>query len=85
MECEYTCYQKLLQLPGLETPKRQTTSADIFSSERAAARLQLISDLCDFTTPASALSWIDFDDGIVGLAGTVSSLIGVYSTWKKTA
>lgn len=53
--------------------------------ERAAARLQLISDLCDFTTPAAALSWIDFDDGVVGLAGTVSSLIGVYTMWKKTA
>ncbi|KAH6647437.1 peroxisomal biogenesis factor 11 [Truncatella angustata] len=53
--------------------------------ERAAARLQLLSDLCDFTVPASALTWIGFDDGFVGLAGTVSSLIGVYSQWKKTA
>jgi hypothetical protein len=33
----------------------------------------------------SALSWIAFDDGVVGLAGTFSSLIGVYSQWKKTA
>ncbi|KAK9773145.1 putative Peroxisomal biogenesis factor 11 [Seiridium cardinale] len=53
--------------------------------ERAAAQLQLLSDLCDFTVPASALAWIGFDDGFVGLAGTVSSLIGVYTQWKKTA
>ncbi|KAI0133525.1 peroxisomal biogenesis factor 11 [Xylariales sp. AK1849] len=53
--------------------------------ERAASQLQLVSDLCDFTVPAAALAWIGFDDGFVGLAGTVSSLIGVYSQWKKTA
>jgi hypothetical protein len=54
-------------------------------SERSASQLQLLSDLCDFTVPASALAWIGFDDGFVGLAGTVSSLIGVYLQWKKTA
>ncbi|MCJ1258844.1 Peroxisomal membrane protein PMP27 [Lignoscripta atroalba] len=53
--------------------------------ERAATNLQLISDLCDLTVPGSALGYANLDDGIVGLAGTVSSLIGVWSTWKKTA
>jgi len=53
--------------------------------ERAAINLQLLSDLCDLTVPSSALGLASFDDGLVGLAGTVSSLIGVYSQWKKTA
>jgi len=53
--------------------------------ERAAVNLQLLSDFCDLTVPTSALGWTNFDDGIVGLAGTVSSLIGVYGAWKKTA
>jgi peroxin-11B len=53
--------------------------------ERAAINLQLLSDLCDLTVPTTALGWTNFDDGIVGLAGTVSSLIGVYGAWKKTA
>ncbi|KAK4060128.1 hypothetical protein H0G86_007870 [Trichoderma simmonsii] len=52
--------------------------------ERAASHLQLISDVCDLTIPSSALGWVGFDDGFVGLAGTVSSAIGVYSQWKKT-
>jgi Peroxisomal biogenesis factor 11 (PEX11) len=52
--------------------------------ERAASRLQLLSDLCDLIVPVSALGWIDFDDGIVGLAGTTSSLIGLYLQWQKT-
>ncbi|KAH6682394.1 peroxin-11 [Plectosphaerella plurivora] len=53
--------------------------------ERAASRLQLFSDVCDLTVPTTALGWASFDDGLVGLAGTVSSLIGVYAQWKKTA
>ncbi|KAK4176822.1 peroxisomal biogenesis factor 11 [Triangularia setosa] len=55
------------------------------AKERAASRLQLTSDLCDITVPLAALAWVNFDDGIVGLAGTVSSLLGVYSQWNKTA
>ncbi|OQE26343.1 hypothetical protein PENSTE_c005G10250 [Penicillium steckii] len=53
--------------------------------ERAAARIQLISDLFDLTIPATAVGVANFDDGIVGLAGTVSSLIGTWSQWRKTA
>ena len=53
--------------------------------ERAATNLQLLSDVCDLTIPTAALGYLDLDDGIVGLAGTASSLIGVWSTWKKTA
>ncbi len=76
-------------LPGL-APRgvgqcRDGWDADDFDSERAASKLQLTSDLCDLTVPVAALSWIAFDDGVVGLAGTVSSLIGVYSQWVKTA
>ncbi|GJN73614.1 peroxisomal biogenesis factor 11 [Purpureocillium lilacinum] len=53
--------------------------------ERSASQLQLLCDLADLTVPTSALGLIGFDDGFVGLAGTLSSLIGVYSQWKKTA
>ncbi|KAG8532926.1 uncharacterized protein KY384_002804 [Bacidia gigantensis] len=53
--------------------------------ERNVTNLQLISDLCDLTIPSAAVGYVNFDDGFVGLAGTVSSLIGVWSAWKKTA
>ncbi|KAJ5316858.1 hypothetical protein PENANT_c016G02582 [Penicillium antarcticum] len=53
--------------------------------ERSAARIQLISDLCDLAAPASAVGWVALDDGIVGITGTISSLIGVWSQWRKTA
>lgn len=63
---------------GVVTSKR-------IEKERAATSLQLLSDLCDLCVPSSALGYTNFDDGFVGLAGTMSSLIGVYSQWKKTA
>lgn len=53
--------------------------------ERTSANIQLISDICDLTIPSTALGYANLDDGIVGLAGTLSSLIGVWSVWKKTA
>lgn len=53
--------------------------------ELNAVKVQLISDLCDITIPSSALGWVDLDDGIVGLAGTTSSLLGVWGQWRKTA
>lgn len=59
--------------------------ADLFPRERSAAQIQLISDLCDLCVPAAALGFAQLDDGFVGLAGTASSLIGVWSQWRKTA
>lgn len=53
--------------------------------ELDAIKVQLLSDLCDVTIPATALGWVALDDGIVGLAGTTSSLLGVWGQWKKTA
>jgi len=51
-------------------------------------KTQLISDLCDVTIPGYALGIWGFqglDDGIVGLAGTVSSVIGCTAAWARTA
>lgn len=53
--------------------------------QQHAVNIQLLSDLCDLTVPTTALGYANFDDGIIGLAGTTSSLLGVYSAWQKTA
>jgi hypothetical protein len=73
----------LLRFPAFDLPV--DTNLYFACRERAAARIQLISDLCDLTVPVSALGIAQLDDGLVGLAGTVSSLIGVWSQWRKTA
>ncbi|KAJ0381986.1 hypothetical protein COL922a_013460 [Colletotrichum nupharicola] len=82
----YTLYR--LQQREAKVDKKEgegVVEAKRIAIERAGSRLQLLSDLCDLTVPTSALAWANFDDGIVGIAGTVSSLIGVYTQWKKTA
>ncbi len=70
-------------LPGAEADHPDILT--ILYRERTTTNLQLISDCCDLCVPSSALGYTNLDDGIVGLAGTMSSLIGVYTTWKKTA
>ncbi|EDN09874.1 peroxin 11 [Histoplasma capsulatum] len=57
----------------------------MIEKERTAVLTQLVSDFCDLTIPSTSLGYINLDDGIIGLAGTVSSLIGVRTAWRKTA
>ena len=52
--------------------------------QRKAANIQLTSDLCDLTVPSTALGYANFDDGFIGLAGTLSSLLGIQGVWAKT-
>ncbi|PIG80030.1 peroxin PEX11-2 [Aspergillus arachidicola] len=74
-------------------PKKRTKPAerDRYSDdnkcakERSDAWIQLISDLCDLTVPGKSLGCAVFNDGLVGMAGTMSSLIGTWNQWKKTA
>jgi peroxin-11B len=73
------------KLQRLVSEYQQQDSLAYRNRERTATNIQLISDLCDLTVPSSALGYANFDDGIVGLAGTVSSLIGAWGAWKKTA
>lgn len=59
--------------------------ANFLYRERSAARIQLFSDVCDLAAPLSAIGVLNLDDGIVGITGTITSLIGVWSQWRKTA
>jgi len=82
----YGLYQLRQQQAQIEkTDGEGVVASKRIEKERAALNLQLLSDLCDLTVPTTAIGLANFDDGFVGLAGTVSSLIGVYTQWKKTA
>lgn len=70
---------------GLDLGVMDVIDANDFLRERSAARIQLLSDVCDLAAPLSAVGILNLDDGIVGISGTVSSLIGVWSQWRKTA
>ncbi|EXJ72597.1 uncharacterized protein A1O5_03743 [Cladophialophora psammophila CBS 110553] len=53
--------------------------------QQRTVNIQLISDLCDLTVPGTILGYVNLDDGIIGLAGVTSSLLGMYGAWQKTA
>ncbi|KIW24514.1 uncharacterized protein PV07_10225 [Cladophialophora immunda] len=53
--------------------------------QQHTVNIQLISDLCDLTVPSTILGYVNLDDGIIGLAGVTSSLLGMYGAWQKTA
>ncbi|KUI62214.1 Peroxisomal membrane protein PMP27 [Cytospora mali] len=81
----YTLYQ--LKQREAKVDKKEgegVVESKRIAKERSTSQLQLISDLCDLTVPSTALGWVALDDGIVGLAGTLSSLIGIATQWKKT-
>lgn len=55
------------------------------SRARYNTSAQLVANLCDLTLPISVLGYAALGDGVVGMAGTISSLIGVWFQWQKTA
>jgi len=79
----YHLFQRQKTLTQSEDPEKVVETKKL-QKELTDVRVQLFSDLCDLTIPSSALGWVDFDDGFVGLAGTTSSLLGVWSQWRKT-
>ncbi|KAL1918970.1 uncharacterized protein VTP21DRAFT_2351 [Calcarisporiella thermophila] len=60
--------------------QRQTLTRD-----RNAASKQFVQDALDMLIPAFNLELVNLDDGIVGLAGTVTSIMGIKDQWAKVS
>jgi len=45
--------------------------------------LDLAKNSVDILLPANRLEYITLSDGTVGLAGTITSLVGFYDQWQK--
>jgi peroxin-11B len=53
--------------------------------ETYAVKFQLTQDVFDALIPAGSLGYLPFmDEGLIGIAGVVSSLMGAYTQWLKT-
>jgi peroxin-11B len=53
--------------------------------ETHAIKYQLTQDVFDALIPAGALGYLSFmDEGLIGIAGVISSLMGGYTQWIKT-
>ncbi|BFZ60235.1 hypothetical protein YB2330_001262 [Saitoella coloradoensis] len=67
------------------TAEEEKTDVKKLDRESNAASYQLLQDLLDVTIPGSGLGLLPLDDGVVGVAGVVSSILGAKTQWKKTA
>ncbi|OZJ03369.1 hypothetical protein BZG36_02997 [Bifiguratus adelaidae] len=71
------------------TEKEAAKGADVkvesklLEKERYAVNYQMTQDVLDALIPAATLDYIGLDDGIVGLAGLTTSIMGGMTQWKK--
>jgi peroxin-11B len=80
-EGEGVVESKKIEKYAISTPF--ISHANHFNREYNTAVLQLLTDACDITLPSTALGYLSLDDGMLGLLGTFSSLIGIYNVWEK--
>jgi peroxin-11B len=89
----FSLLHSLYQLQGLKEREAKVVKTEAegrlegekIRKDRAKIHTQLIQDSCDWIIPATGLGFINCDDGVVGVAGVVSSYLGLKSQWAKTA
>jgi len=59
----------------------RTAQFHSIEAERVVARYQFVQDLLDVWIPASVLGYVDLNDGVIGVCGTLSSLMGLRTQW----
>jgi len=65
-----------LHLQAAETPPRQPSDLSLLFA--AAPSVSFCAQI-----PSTRLGWLPLSDGTIGLAGTVTSVIGIMDTWPK--
>jgi peroxin-11B len=61
--------------------EKDAASIKKVEADKCAAVKQLVWDILDSTIPLSALKIVDLDDGVVGLAGLITSVMGLKQVW----
>lgn len=76
---------KLAQRPRATAEKEAERRVELhqIAADTKAVRLQMLQDACDIINPGTSTGWLNFNDGVIGAAGTVSSLLGARSQWIK--
>ncbi|KZO90332.1 peroxisomal biogenesis factor 11 [Calocera viscosa TUFC12733] len=67
----------------VETEKHLRIQA--LKQEWSAVRTQFVQDALDIWLPAGNLGIVDVGDGVAGLFGTITSVMGFYAVWQKAA
>ncbi|KAI8093680.1 peroxisomal biogenesis factor 11 [Halteromyces radiatus] len=63
--------------------KVDQADAKKLAKDQFNTRYQFIQDCCDIIIPTAGLGWIGFDEGIVGIAGMITSAMAARNQWYK--
>ncbi|KAG0253690.1 Peroxisomal membrane protein PMP27 [Mortierella polycephala] len=67
-----------------ETEKAEVRAdLKLLANEQDAVNHQLLQDGLDMLIPSTGLGYLQLDDGVIGLIGTVTSLMGAKTQWAK--
>ncbi|KIW95265.1 uncharacterized protein Z519_03849 [Cladophialophora bantiana CBS 173.52] len=68
---------------GVANEPPQSKARHAKSAKRRAVYRQLAIDSCDLLIPSAAVGWLQLDPVTVGVAGTVSALLGGSDVWQR--
>ena len=69
--------------PTAEKEAERRVELSQISADTKAVRLQMLQDCCDWVNPATSVGFLGLNDGVIGITGTISSLLGARSQWIK--
>ncbi|KAL2430653.1 hypothetical protein ABEF95_012293 [Exophiala dermatitidis] len=68
---------------GAPAPQNTKDASAQLSSKRRAIYKQIVQDGCDMLIPASIVGWVQLDPVTVGVAGSISALLGASDAWNR--
>ncbi|EHY56031.1 hypothetical protein HRR83_006588 [Exophiala dermatitidis] len=68
---------------GAQAPQHTKDASAQLSSKRRAIYKQIVQDGCDMLIPASIVGWVQLDPVTVGVAGSISALLGASDAWNR--
>jgi len=69
--------------PNVEKEQERKAELKTLQTQALAVRKQLLQDVLDICIPANTLGFLNFDDGLIGLIGTVTAIMGLQSQAQK--
>ncbi len=82
--CVYKFRLALNELRNLRDAEIRTPAAVKAIEDKKNKQIQgIVKNSIDLIIPAARLKWLPVSDGTVGLAGSITSVIGMIDTWPK--
>ncbi|KAI9268946.1 peroxisomal biogenesis factor 11 [Phascolomyces articulosus] len=72
------------QLEGKRDPEVNLQEKQLIKDTRSNT-YQVLQDVVDIIIPSGNLGWLPVDEGVIGIAGVITSLMAMNTQWKNTS